>query len=53
MGPDIIQMISQVVAVFDELETKYLIGGSVASMQYGEIRYTNDIDFVAFMSKTD
>lgn len=34
------------VAVLDELELDYFIGGSVASTSYGDARSTRDVDFV-------
>ncbi len=36
-----------VTEIFDKLGIPYLIGGSVASILYGTVRYTNDADIVA------
>ena len=37
-------------AIFDRLEIPYLVGGAVASVIYGEVRSTLDIDIVADLS---
>lgn len=37
----------RMVEVFEQLEIRYLIGGSVATMLYGVPRLTRDVDFVA------
>jgi hypothetical protein len=42
-----IDVVLRVIAVFDELEIPYLIGGSFASSLYGIVRTTNDADIVA------
>lgn len=42
-----IDVILNVIAVFDELGIPYLIGGSFASSLYGIMRSTNDVDIVA------
>ena len=31
----------------DEMNVRYLVTGSIATMTYGESRFTNDIDIVA------
>ena len=45
MGP--YELLEKVVKAFDRLRITYLVTGSVASMAYGEPRFTNDIDIVA------
>ncbi len=45
MGP--FELLKKIVEVFECLEIPYLVTGSVASMAYGEPRFTNDIDIVA------
>lgn len=43
----IIEPLGQLLAVLDQLEIRYTIGGSVASSVYGQPRYTNDVDLTA------
>lgn len=38
---------------FNEAGLRYVIGGSVAAIFYGEPRFTNDVDMLAFLSDTD
>ena len=38
---------------FNRTGIRYVIGGSVAAIFYGEPRLTNDVDFVAFLNETD
>lgn len=45
MGP--YELLQQVISAFEELNIRYIVTGSVASMAYGEPRLTNDIDIVA------
>lgn len=45
LGP--FEAMRRVVMTFDELEVRYLIGGSVATMLYGVPRLTRAVDFVA------
>lgn len=40
------QLLRRIVGVLEELELPYLITGSIATMFYGEPRFTNDIDIV-------
>jgi hypothetical protein len=42
-----IDVVLKVIAVLEELEIPYLIGGSFASSLYGIVRSTNDTDIVA------
>lgn len=44
-----IDVVLKVIAVLEELEIPYLIGGSFASSLYGIVRSTNDADIVAGM----
>lgn len=44
---DQLELLIRLVAVLEELGVVYMVGGSHASMYYGEPRYTNDIDVVA------
>ena len=44
------ELLRQVVRVFDDLGVKYFVTGSVASIYFGEPRFTNDIDIVADLS---
>ncbi len=41
------ELLARLVDEFERLEIAYMIGGSQASIYYGEPRYTNDIDVVA------
>jgi hypothetical protein len=45
MTPD--KLLFALVELFDRLKVRYAIVGSVASMSYGEPRFTNDVDIVA------
>ena len=45
MGPH--DLLKQMVEAFESLGIPYLVTGSIASMLYGEPRFTNDIDIVA------
>lgn len=45
MGP--YELLQRVITAFEELNIRYIVTGSVASMAYGEPRLTNDIDIVA------
>ena len=38
---------------FNQGGIRYVIGGSVAAIFYGEPRLTNDVDFVAFLNEAD
>ncbi|PIS11683.1 MAG: hypothetical protein COT73_02595 [Bdellovibrio sp. CG10_big_fil_rev_8_21_14_0_10_47_8] len=44
LGP--IEVLKDVVAKMDQLQIKYFLVGSLASMYYGRPRFTNDIDLV-------
>jgi len=41
-----------VVGCFEKLKIPYLVTGAIASIAYGEPRFTNDIDVVVDMSST-
>lgn len=41
-----------IVGVFEKLKIPYFITGAIASIAYGEPRFTNDIDIVVDMSST-
>jgi hypothetical protein len=41
------ELLQMVIEVFERLQIRYLVTGSVAAMAYGEPRLTNDIDIVA------
>lgn len=41
------ELLRQLVRCFESLGIQYLVTGSIASMAYGEPRFTNDIDVVA------
>src|SRR5687768_8270348 len=45
--PDPIAVALAIARILDDLEIRYLIGGSLASSVHGEPRSTNDVDFVA------
>jgi hypothetical protein len=45
MGP--YDLLHKIVEAFERLKIEYLVTGSIASMAYGEPRFTNDIDIVA------
>lgn len=38
---------------FNEAGLRYVIGGSVTAIFYGEPRFTNDVDMVAFLNEAD
>jgi hypothetical protein len=44
---DLIELMTCVAGVFDDLSIQYFVTGSCASISYGEPRLTNDIDMVA------
>jgi hypothetical protein len=45
--PDPIALALDVAAILERLGIPYLVGGSLASSIHGELRSTNDVDFVA------
>ncbi|NQT15062.1 MAG: hypothetical protein HQ582_20060 [Planctomycetes bacterium] len=45
MGLD--DLLYALVGVFERLNVPYFVTGSVATMTYGEPRFTNDVDIVA------
>ncbi|MEW6202094.1 MAG: DUF6036 family nucleotidyltransferase [bacterium] len=45
------ELLKHLVKVFEELNIPYFITGSIASIFYGEPRFTNDIDVVADISE--
>lgn len=47
MADDALSIVQRLSRVFEELGIVYLVRGSVASVRYGEIRSTNNVDFVA------
>lgn len=51
--PDPIAVVVQVTQVFEQLNIPYLIGGSFASMIYGMIRTTQDVDILAEITLPD
>ncbi|MBL8222564.1 MAG: hypothetical protein JNL62_25215 [Bryobacterales bacterium] len=40
-------------AVFDRMELRYAVGGSVASSEYGNYRLTNDVDLVVSLREDE
>lgn len=46
------ELLEIVVGAFERLGISYLVTGSVASMAYGEPRFTNDIDIVAGVNES-
>lgn len=44
-------LLRHLISVFESLGVKYFVTGSIASMFYGEPRFTNDIDIVAEIRK--
>ena len=44
------ELLKYVVGALDKLGIAYFVTGSIASMAYGEARFTNDIDIVADLS---
>jgi hypothetical protein len=49
---DPINVVNKLVRVLNQLEIKYLIGGSLASSLYGVPRATQDVDVVAAISES-
>ena len=47
MTGDAIEAAIELAAILDELEVRYLVGGSLASSVWGEPRFTQDVDLVA------
>jgi hypothetical protein len=47
------ELIDLVAGVCEELDLPYAIGGSMASMTYGELRMTHDIDVVISLNAAD
>jgi hypothetical protein len=45
------ELLERIARVFDELEIPYLVTGSMATITYGEPRFTNDIDVVARLTR--
>ena len=41
------ELLNHLIRCFESLGIPYLLTGSIASMAYGEPRFTNDIDIVA------
>jgi hypothetical protein len=50
---DEFELIDLVADVCEELDLPYAIGGSMASMTYGELRMTHDIDVVLLLTAAD
>jgi len=44
---ELIELLKKIIEAFERFHVPYLVTGSVASMAYGEPRFTNDIDIVA------
>jgi hypothetical protein len=49
--PDAIRLTLQVTNLLESLALPYLVGGSMASIVYGEARMTNDLDLVVGLSE--
>lgn len=47
------ELLSVFVQRLNRVQARYMIGGSVAAILYGEPRLTHDIDFVLFLRKTE
>jgi hypothetical protein len=47
----IYELLKKVCQCFNQLNIPYLVTGSIASIAYGEARFTNDIDIVADIKK--
>lgn len=47
------KVFQKMIKVIEELNIPYMITGSVASILYGEPRFTNDIDIVIALKRTD
>lgn len=50
--PDPIEVALAVSSILEQLGIPYLVGGSIASSLHGELRSTNDVDFVADVRST-
>lgn len=46
MVTDVVPLLLLVTGILDELGIPYVVGGSLASSQHGEVRVTNDIDLM-------
>jgi len=45
------ELLRYVASVFEDLGVTYMIGGSQASVYYGESRFTQDIDLVTDLKR--
>ena len=50
---DVVSLLLVVTGILDELDIEYVIGGSLASSQHGEVRATNDIDILVRLQDDD
>ncbi|HBO46412.1 MAG TPA: hypothetical protein DD670_21285 [Planctomycetaceae bacterium] len=46
------ELLRKVAGAFESLEVRYLVTGSMATIAFGEPRFTNDIDVVAWLPET-
>jgi len=51
LDEELLELIDHTVRVLEELEIPYAVGGSVASMAYGEDRGTRDLDVVILLDE--
>lgn len=52
MVTDVVRLLVLVTRLLDDLRIPYVVGGSIASSQYGELRATNDIDVMVDLDPT-
>ena len=48
-----VELLDHIVAVCEELSIPYAVGGSMASMAYGELRMTHDVDVILLLRPDD
>lgn len=53
MDQDLLELFDHAIRVLEELQIPYAIGGSVATLAYGEDRGTRDLDVVILLDDAD
>jgi predicted nucleotidyltransferase len=53
LDQDLLELFDHAIGVLEELQIPYAIGGSVATLAYGEVRGTRDLDVVILLDDAD
>lgn len=53
MDQELLELVDHTIRVLEELKVPYAIGGSVATLAYGEDRGTRDLDIVILLEEAD